>query len=177
MQLTHWIDGEARPAAGGRWLDVFDPATGAAFAQVARGDARDVDAAIAAAERAFPAWSALPNAERARWMERLADALEARLEDFARAESRDGGKPLKLAREIEIPRAISNLRIRLCGRRVENIQPAAARRFAWFAVDPVGEAHVASLQGLGAAAVDRHVDAVDVTRRGRTQEGDDSAGF
>jgi aminomuconate-semialdehyde/2-hydroxymuconate-6-semialdehyde dehydrogenase len=110
MRLMHWIDGQAREAASGRWLDVFDPATATPFAQVAAGDARDVDAALSAAERAFPAWSALPNSERARWMERLADAIEARLDDFAHAESRDGGKPLRLAREVEIPRAISNLR-------------------------------------------------------------------
>jgi aminomuconate-semialdehyde/2-hydroxymuconate-6-semialdehyde dehydrogenase len=110
MRLTHWIDGESREAASGRWLDVFDPATTHAYAQVAAGDARDVAAAIDAARRAFPAWSSLPNSERARWMERLADALEARIDEFARAEARDGGKPLKLARDIEIPRAVSNLR-------------------------------------------------------------------
>jgi aminomuconate-semialdehyde/2-hydroxymuconate-6-semialdehyde dehydrogenase len=110
MRLTHWIDGESREAASGRWLDVFDPATTQSYAQVAAGDARDVAAAIDAARRAFPAWSSLPNSERARWMERLADALEARIDDFARAEARDGGKPLKLARDIEIPRAVSNLR-------------------------------------------------------------------
>jgi aminomuconate-semialdehyde/2-hydroxymuconate-6-semialdehyde dehydrogenase len=110
MRLDHWIDGAPRPPADDRWLDVFDPATGRVFAQVARGSAEDVDAAIQAASRAFPAWSALPNSERARWLERLADALETRLEDFAHAESRDGGKPMKLAREVEIPRAISNLR-------------------------------------------------------------------
>jgi aminomuconate-semialdehyde/2-hydroxymuconate-6-semialdehyde dehydrogenase len=110
MRLTHWIDGEAREAASGRWLDVFDPATGRAFAEVARGDASDVDAAIAAAQKALPAWSGLPTTERARWLEKLADALEARLDDFAHAESRDGGKPIRLAREVEIPRAISNLR-------------------------------------------------------------------
>jgi len=110
MRLTHWIDGEAREAAGGGWLEVFDPALGKPFAEVARGDASDVDAAIAAARRAFPAWSALPNSERARWLEKLADALEAALEDFAHAESRDGGKPIRLARDVEIPRAVSNLR-------------------------------------------------------------------
>jgi aminomuconate-semialdehyde/2-hydroxymuconate-6-semialdehyde dehydrogenase len=110
MRLTHWIDGEAREAAAGCWLEVFDPAMGKPFAEVARGDASDVDAAIAAAQHAFPGWSALPNSERARWLEKLADALEARLEDFAHAESRDGGKPIRLAREVEIPRAVSNLR-------------------------------------------------------------------
>jgi aminomuconate-semialdehyde/2-hydroxymuconate-6-semialdehyde dehydrogenase len=110
MRLTHWIDGEAREAATGRWLEVFDPATAKPFAEVARGDATDVEGAIAAAQRAFPGWSSLPTTERARWLERLADALEAKLEDFAHAESRDGGKPIRLAREAEIPRAVSNLR-------------------------------------------------------------------
>ncbi len=109
-QLAHCIDGETRTAPEGRWLPVFDPASGQPFAEVARGDAADVEAAVAAAEAAFPAWSALPNVERARWLEKLADALEARLDDFAHAESRDGGKPIRLAREVEIPRAISNLR-------------------------------------------------------------------
>ena len=89
---------------------MFDPANGQAFAQVARGNPGDVDSAIQAAQAAFPAWSSLPNSERARWLEKLADALEARLDDFAHAESRDGGKPFALARDIEIPRAVSNLR-------------------------------------------------------------------
>ena len=110
MRLRHFIDGESRDPAMGGWLDVVDPATGAPFAQVARGDAADVDAAVGAAQRAFPAWSALPNSERSRWLEKLADALESGLEDFAHAESRDGGKPFKLAFDVEIPRAISNLR-------------------------------------------------------------------
>ncbi len=110
MRLTHWIGGKSHEAADGRWLEVFDPATAKPFAEVARGTAGDVETAIAAAQGAFPAWSALPTTERARWLEKLADALEARLEDFAHAESRDGGKPIRLAREVEIPRAIANLR-------------------------------------------------------------------
>ena len=110
MRFQHWIDGAPSDPANGRWRDVFDPATGAAFAQVAEGDADDVARAVEAARRAFPAWSALPTFERARWLERLADALESSLDGVAHAESRDGGKPLRLAREIEIPRAISNLR-------------------------------------------------------------------
>jgi aminomuconate-semialdehyde/2-hydroxymuconate-6-semialdehyde dehydrogenase len=96
--------------ASGRWLEVFDPSTTRPIAEVAAGDASDIDAAVAAARAAFPAWSGLPHTERARWLEKLADAVEARLEDFATAESIDGGKPIRLARDIEIPRAISNLR-------------------------------------------------------------------
>ena len=106
----HWIDGKPAEPANGQWLDVFDPATGEVAAQVADGDAGDVDAAVAAAQAAFPAWSSLPTSERARWLERLADAIEARLDEFAQVEASDGGKPLALARDIEIPRAISNLR-------------------------------------------------------------------
>jgi aminomuconate-semialdehyde/2-hydroxymuconate-6-semialdehyde dehydrogenase len=98
------------PASNGRWLDVFDPATAQTYALVAAGDSYDAQAAVAAARGAFPAWSALPASERARWLERLADALEARIDDFAHAEARDGGKPLRLARDVEIPRAIANLR-------------------------------------------------------------------
>ena len=110
MRFTHWIDGEPREAASSHWLDVFDPATGKTYAQVAGGDARDVQLAVAAARRAFPAWAGLPAFDRARWLEKLAEAIEARLDEFAHAESLDGGKPIRLAREIEIPRAISNLR-------------------------------------------------------------------
>jgi aminomuconate-semialdehyde/2-hydroxymuconate-6-semialdehyde dehydrogenase len=110
LRLPHWIDGKPREPGSGRWLDVFEPATGQPFAQVADGDADDVEAAVAAARAAFPGWSSLPNSERGRWLRRLADALEARLDDVARAEARDGGKPVLLAREVEIPRAVSNLR-------------------------------------------------------------------
>ena len=110
QRYRHWINGHAAEPANGQWLDVFDPATGKVISQVADGDAVDVDAAVAAAQAAFPAWSALPNSERARWLEKLADALEARMDAFAEAETRDSGKPIALARVIEISRAVSNLR-------------------------------------------------------------------
>lgn len=110
QKLTHWIDGQPRAAAKGGWREVIAPADGQVFAQLADGDADDVDAALRAAEAAAPGWATLPNSQRARWLERLADALEARLQDFAIAESRDSGKPIRLARMAEIPRAISNLR-------------------------------------------------------------------
>ncbi len=108
MQLPHWINGQ--PDHGDGHIDVSNPATGEVFACVAAGNTEVVGRAVAAARNAFPGWSAFPNSERARWLERLADALEVRLEDFAQAECRDGGKPIRIARDIEIPRAISNLR-------------------------------------------------------------------
>lgn len=108
MQLPHWINGQ--PEYADARIDVFNPATGEVFAGVAAGDAGVVARAVAAARDAFPHWSALPHSERAVWLEKLAGALEARLEDFAQAECRDGGKPIRLARDIEVPRAVSNLR-------------------------------------------------------------------
>lgn len=110
QRLLHFIDGAAREPRGGRWIDVFEPSSGTKYAEVASGNAEDAADAVAAARRAFPAWSALPNDQRARHLERLADALEARLDDVAHVEARDGGKPFALARDIEIPRAIANLR-------------------------------------------------------------------
>ena len=106
----HIIGGRECAPHGGGHLDVFDPASGRVYAQVAAGDALDAADAIAAAQAAFPAWSILPHSERAHWIERLADALEARLDDFAHAESLDSGKPFALARDAEIPRAVANLR-------------------------------------------------------------------
>ena len=109
-RYAHVIGHGPRDAASGRWRQVFEPASGRAYAEVADGDAADVEAAVDAAAGAFPAWSALRTSERSRHLERLADALEARLDDFAHAEARDGGKPYALARDVEIPRAVSNLR-------------------------------------------------------------------
>ena len=110
LHLTQLINGDAQAGIDTDMLPVYEPATGDAYALCPLGTAADVDAAVEAARLAFPAWSALPNDARARWLSLLADALEARIEDFAQAESRDAGKPLRLVRDIEIPRAVANLR-------------------------------------------------------------------
>jgi aminomuconate-semialdehyde/2-hydroxymuconate-6-semialdehyde dehydrogenase len=110
LQLTHLIGDEARASSDGAMLFVHEPATGAAYAQCPVGTAADVEAAVSAANAAFPAWSALSGEERAGWLHRLANAIDARMDDFVAAESRDAGKPLKLVREVEIPRAALNLR-------------------------------------------------------------------
>lgn len=109
-RFGHVIGTTRGEATSTRWLPVFDPAHAQPYAEVADGDAQTIEAAVAAASAAASGWAALPNSERARHLERLADALEARLDEFARAEAIDAGKPLVLARDAEIPRAISNLR-------------------------------------------------------------------
>jgi len=110
ITLANLIDGELRAPVCGAYLAVYEPATGKVYARCPDSDARDVEAAVAAAERAAPLWAALPHGERARHLHRLADAVETRLDELAREESRDSGKPVTLARNVDIPRAVANLR-------------------------------------------------------------------
>src|SRR5690242_19067759 len=110
ITLANLIEGQLREPATGAYLPVYEPAMGHAYAHGPDSDRRDVDAAVRAAQRAAPAWATLPHGERARHLHRLADAIEARLDQFAREESRDSGKPVKLARSVDIPRAVANLR-------------------------------------------------------------------
>ncbi len=107
--IRHWIDGSFADSPGSR-LEVVDPATGDAIGDIPDGDAATVDRAVAAAAAAFPAWSALPAAKRAAPLHALADLIERDLEAFALAESQNTGKPLSLARSVDIPRSIANLR-------------------------------------------------------------------
>ncbi|AVP95781.1 2-hydroxymuconic semialdehyde dehydrogenase [Ahniella affigens] len=108
IEIGSWVNHRLRH--GGHALAVFEPATGAIYARLHEADAEIVRAAVAGAAQAFPAWSRLRPSERAGWLNQLADAIEAELDAFAEAESRDTGKPIQLCREIEIPRAISNFR-------------------------------------------------------------------
>ena len=110
ITLANLIDGKLTAPLGGAYLDVFEPATGEVYARCPDSDARDVETASTAAENAAPAWAALSAGERARHLHRLADAIAARLDELAREESRDSGKPVALARSVDIPRAVANLR-------------------------------------------------------------------
>lgn len=98
------------PPAAGTYLDVIDPSIGAPYARVPDSDATDVDRAAQAALAAFPAWSATPAAVRSSLLLKLADLIDVNLEQLARAESIDNGKPLSLARAMDIPRSAANLR-------------------------------------------------------------------
>ena len=110
IRLANYIDGNLRPPQHTCYLDVYEPATGNVFAQCPDSHASDIETAIAAAQHAFPAWSALPAEQRAHVLDRIADQIERRLQEFAAAESRDNGKPVSLARNVDIPRAASNMR-------------------------------------------------------------------
>lgn len=108
--LRNLIDGQLGGAASGAVLEVHEPATGLVWAHCPDSNADDVDAAVSAACAAAPAWTATSVTARAAILRRLADLVEARLHEFAAAESRDTGKPLSLASAVDIPRAVSNLR-------------------------------------------------------------------
>jgi aminomuconate-semialdehyde/2-hydroxymuconate-6-semialdehyde dehydrogenase len=110
MDILNFIDNGFHPAIGGGWLDDIEPATGEVFARIADSDSRDVDAAVAAAKRAFPAWSRTPVEERSKRILRLAQLIEDHLEELAQLESRDNGKTVSLARRLDIPRAVANFR-------------------------------------------------------------------
>ncbi|KRE89591.1 2-hydroxymuconic semialdehyde dehydrogenase [Frateuria sp. Soil773] len=110
LRLANLIDGRLQAPIDGHWLEIHEPATGEVFAHCPDSQAADVAAAVEAARRAAPGWGHTPPEQRARLLQRLADLIEARLQAFAELESRDSGKPLALARGLDIPRAVSNLR-------------------------------------------------------------------
>ncbi len=110
LKLANYIGGQFTPAASGGWLEDFEPAIGRMYARTPDSHKTDMDNAVAAAQRAFPAWSATPAAERGEWLHKLAALVERDLEKLARAESTDSGKPIALARSVDIPRAVANLR-------------------------------------------------------------------
>src|SRR5258708_5396428 len=109
-KIRNFIDGQFVEPAGGRYLDNIEPATGKVYSQVPDSDARDVELAVIAADKAFDVWSKTPAADRSRLLLRIADLIDRDLEKLARAESIDTGKPLSLARSLDIPRAASNFR-------------------------------------------------------------------
>ena len=108
LTLLNGIAGELVPAASGSWLDVYEPATGRIYGRVPNSDTVDVDCAVAAAARAFPAWSARPAAERAALLRKVAHLLREKLGALASDESMDSGKPVGLAAATDIPRAVQN---------------------------------------------------------------------
>jgi phenylacetaldehyde dehydrogenase len=106
------IDGQWQDAAGGQTLPVTNPSTGEVFAQAAAGGAADVDAAVAAARRAFETgpWSKLPPAGRQRLLWRLAELIDAHADELALLEVLNTGKPLKIARMFDVGLAAECLR-------------------------------------------------------------------
>ena len=108
--LANFINGQFSDPNSGNYLDVFEPATGQVYARVPDSNGHDVNTAIEAAEKAFYDWSVTSSEERAGLLHKIADGIETRLDKLAEYESRDTGKPLSLAKTVDIPRAVTNFR-------------------------------------------------------------------
>jgi len=107
--LTNFIGGQNVSKTSGAYLDNYEPATGLVYSRIPESGADELEAAIEAGKRAFPAWSGAPAEDRAACLRRLASLIERDIEDLATAESIDNGKPVSVARQIDIPRAAANL--------------------------------------------------------------------
>lgn len=109
-KIANYIDGRLEAPISARYIENIEPATGRVYALTPDSDAADLEPAIAAACGAFSEWSSLPHERRSRVLLDIAERVEAESEALARAESVDTGKPLSLARQVDIPRACANLR-------------------------------------------------------------------
>lgn len=110
-RLQHFIGGAmVAPARDDGWLDVLEPATGHKYAEVADGSADDLARAVDAARAAARGWARVPADGRARYLYRLAELIERDHDLLVAAESRDSGKPVALAAQVDIPRAAANMR-------------------------------------------------------------------
>ncbi len=108
--IKNFINGELVAPQSGAYIDNIEPATGKVYSYVPDADERDVQRAVEAANAAFATWQTTPADERSRYLIAIADRIEEKLHDLAEAESRDNGKPVKLATQVDIPRAASNFR-------------------------------------------------------------------
>ena len=108
IKLQNFINGNYIAPISDAYIDNYEPATGQVYSLIPDSDERDVELAVEAAEKAFPIWSNMSNEERSKILVKLSEGIEARMEEFVQAESRDNGKPVSLAGHVDIPRAVSN---------------------------------------------------------------------
>ena len=108
--LENYIGGNLIAPLSGKFMDGINPATGEVFCQIPDSDERDIEAAVLAAEKALPAWSVTPVEERFKVLNRIAELIDANLDELALAETNDNGKPYWLSKKVDIPRASTNFR-------------------------------------------------------------------
>lgn len=109
-RIFNYINGELVAPNSGEYLDNYDPSRGTVYSEIPDSDVADIDRAVASAKEAFTGWKKTPREERSRLMLKVAELIDQNHEMLSQAESKDNGKPLKLARHVDIPRASSNFR-------------------------------------------------------------------
>ena len=110
MRIQNYINGKFVDPIGNGWLDNYEPARGVVYSEIPDSTEGDVARAIDAAEGAFESWSKLSLEKRHGYLMKISTLIDERRDEFAAAESRDNGKPLTLATNVDIPRASSNFR-------------------------------------------------------------------
>lgn len=108
--LENYIGGNLIAPLSGNFIDNINPATGEVYGQVPESNNKDVNAAVQAAQKAFPQWRATPVEQRFKILHRIAERIDENLDELALAETDDTGKPLWLSKKVDIPRASANFR-------------------------------------------------------------------
>lgn len=110
ITIKNYLGGQLLEPVSGEYLDDHEPATGQVYARTPQSGSDDLAAAVEAAEQAFPGWSNTPAEQRAMVLNRLADLIDQNKDRLARAEAIDNGKPITLAKHVDIYRAAANIR-------------------------------------------------------------------
>lgn len=110
MRIKNYINGEFIDPISKEWLPNYEPATGEIYGEIPNSNEKDVALAVNAAKEAFKKWANTDVNERSEILTNIADLLLENLENFAKAEAIDNGKPLSLAKKVDIPRASDNFR-------------------------------------------------------------------
>ncbi|MEO8648472.1 MAG: aldehyde dehydrogenase family protein, partial [Acidobacteriota bacterium] len=110
IHIENYIGGQLVKPGSGAYLDNFDPSTGAVYSYIPNSSSTDVDRAVSAAAGAFPDWSRRSPEHRHDAIMRLVRLIERDIDELAAAESLDNGKPVSLARSVDIPRAALNFK-------------------------------------------------------------------
>ena len=109
-EIKNYINGEFKDTQDGESVENINPATGKRIGSIPSSKAGDVHQAVLAAQEAFKTWSVSSREERFTVMNKIADLIESKLDELALAETIDNGKPLKLSKRVDIPRAADNFR-------------------------------------------------------------------
>ena len=109
-QVLNYINGQFLTARSGASLDNIEPATGKVYSSLPQSDAEDIEQAYQAAHKALNEWRNTTLEQRSALLYRIADLIDENMDHLAQAESKDNGKPLSLAKTVDIPRASSNFR-------------------------------------------------------------------
>ena len=107
-KIANYIYGAVVEPKSGKYFENIDPSTGKVYSLIPDSDASDIDEAVEAAQKAFPEWSGMSIEKRSKFIIKLSEGIEKRMDEFVKAESLDNGKPIALAAQVDIPRAVSN---------------------------------------------------------------------